>query len=187
MKLVIGGTISILLSIFGFVKFFPDFLNLIKGILPWILIIGGILTIMLKREEDAFDSTQSEPSFSAAPETTEPEITEAKTTEPEEADAGLKEIKAIEPELTEKNLPDIESMEKIGPTTDGQPETAVPEEETADQVIEVVSSGFIGNESSFVFHTLNCQYSTSKKCTQQFETREQAIENNYKPCNICKP
>ncbi|WP_299983723.1 hypothetical protein [Desulfobacula sp.] len=45
----------------------------------------------------------------------------------------------------------------------------------------------LGNTGSHVFHSLDCQYSKSKKCTAVFNTREEALLEGYKPCGICKP
>ena len=45
----------------------------------------------------------------------------------------------------------------------------------------------IGNTGTHVFHNPDCKYSKSKKCTSIFNTRDKAIQENYKPCGTCKP
>lgn len=47
--------------------------------------------------------------------------------------------------------------------------------------------GLLGNTGTRVFHSLDCKFSKSKKCTDIFDTREEAIQKKYKPCGICKP
>ena len=44
-----------------------------------------------------------------------------------------------------------------------------------------------GNSDSKIFHSPTCPYYHSKNCTENFYSREEAIENGYKPCNTCKP
>jgi len=45
----------------------------------------------------------------------------------------------------------------------------------------------MGNTGTQVFHSPDCKFSKSKKCTAVFNTRDQAIQEGYKPCGICKP
>ena len=45
----------------------------------------------------------------------------------------------------------------------------------------------LGNTGTLVFHSPDCKFSKSKKCTAIFDTREEAIQKSYKPCGICKP
>jgi len=162
MKLVIGGTISIILGVVGVTSFFSDFLKFIHGVLPLILIIGGILVIMLKREEDAYEGAESDE-----------QMIDSEMTAPEK----VTPVKAE----TNESVPEENSVEKE-PDTIQVPKTDPPEIEPIQSV-----SNFVGNESSNVFHTAACKYSSSKKCTASFESREQAIEEGYKPCNVCKP
>ena len=49
------------------------------------------------------------------------------------------------------------------------------------------TSKWIGNTGTLVFHSSGCKFSKSKKCTAVFNNREQAIQEGYKPCGICKP
>ncbi|MCK5101013.1 MAG: hypothetical protein KAR45_23080 [Desulfobacteraceae bacterium] len=45
----------------------------------------------------------------------------------------------------------------------------------------------IGNTGTLVFHSPGCKYSKSKKCATLFNTREEVIQEGYKPCGTCKP
>ncbi|MFH2061212.1 MAG: Ada metal-binding domain-containing protein [Pseudomonadota bacterium] len=164
MKLIIGGTISIILGFSGFALYFSDFINIMEGILPLVFIAGGIIVIILKREENAFEPTDSEDSST-------PTI-EPMTIEPEE------------PKDEEPAPAVIESIETR--TIDVQPVEAGSNDRTPDKNIEP-TTGFVGNESSHVFHTQDCKYSASKKCTASFTSRAAAIEKGYKPCSVCKP
>ena len=46
---------------------------------------------------------------------------------------------------------------------------------------------FLGNTGTLVFHSTDCNFSKSKKCTAVFNTREEAIQGHYKPCGSCNP
>ena len=49
------------------------------------------------------------------------------------------------------------------------------------------SPKLLGNTGTLVFHSPDCKFSKSKKCTAIFDTSEEAIQNGYKSCGICKP
>lgn len=49
------------------------------------------------------------------------------------------------------------------------------------------TSKLIGHTGTLVFHSPDCQYSKSEKCTAVFSTREEAIQKGYKACGTCKP
>ncbi len=72
---------------------------------------------------------------------------------------GVTETESVETVL-EKNIPDT-------PTDD--------------------TSKLIGNTGTLVFHSSDCQYSKSEKCTAVFSTREEAIQKGFKACGTCKP
>ncbi|MCG8639905.1 MAG: hypothetical protein MI862_09210 [Desulfobacterales bacterium] len=210
MKFLVGGTISIVLGCIGFAIFYSDFLVLVKGGIPLVLISGGVLIIMLKREENTIDLTDSENMSvqttgpaSTQPigaETPVPDLEPVDTdggTEPVENDGeGVEANKGAEQAVSDKNIE--EAVEKaVSEESNETAEPVVSEVETTEPVSgtlpaedekepEPVSS-FAGNESSYVFHKMACKYALSKKCTRKFNTREQAIEAGFKPCNICKP
>lgn len=50
MKLIIGGSIAIVLSIFGFAYSFPEFLKFMAGIVPVSLLLGGCVALYIYRE-----------------------------------------------------------------------------------------------------------------------------------------
>jgi len=45
----------------------------------------------------------------------------------------------------------------------------------------------VGNTGSHVFHNADCKFAKGKNCTDFFNTRDEAIQADYKPCGICKP
>ncbi len=210
MKFLVGGTISIVLGCIGFAIFYSDFLNLVKAGIPLVLISGGVLIIMLKREENGFDLSDSEnmPAQTTDPASTqtieadapvpdlEPVCTDGGTESVENDGESVEANKGAKQAVSDKNIEAAveETVSKEGHET---AEPVVSEVETTEPVSgtlpeedekepEPVSS-FTGNESSYVFHKMTCKYALSKKCTRKFNTREQAIEAGFKPCNICKP
>ncbi|MCD4722173.1 MAG: hypothetical protein K8S13_20270 [Desulfobacula sp.] len=72
-------------------------------------------------------------------------------------------------------------------------ETKSVEMESADLIEDITNKpidgtpNLLGNTGTLVFHSPDCKFSNSKKCTAGFDTREEAIKKNYKPCGICKP
>ncbi|RLC17109.1 MAG: hypothetical protein DRH93_17980 [Deltaproteobacteria bacterium] len=88
------------------------------------------------------------------------------------------------PEYTQPEAKSIKAVE------DKSVETKItqtqPEDNITDNVIEDTPK-LSGNTSTYVFHSPDCKFSKSKKCTSFFNTREEAIQEGYKPCGICKP
>lgn len=161
MKNVIGGLISIILGIFCFTLFFPAFLNFLTGIIPLFLILGGCLAIYLKHGEGTTDSWDNNENTEASSPTV-PTETAPEGTEPEEARPVKIEPDKIEPEK-------IKPVEKLA-------------ENPGDDIPQL-----FGNTDSHVFHSSDCQYSKSKKCTAIFTARDKALQEGYKPCKSCKP
>ena len=67
---------------------------------------------------------------------------------------------------------------------------SVTKTESVETVVEeniTDASKLIGNTGTLVFHSPDCQYSKSEKCTAVFNNKEEAIEKGYKPCGTCKP
>lgn len=56
-----------------------------------------------------------------------------------------------------------------------------------DAVLETDTPLFKGNAETLVFHRITCKFSQGKKCTSEFATREEAMEQGYKPCKVCSP
>jgi len=145
MKLVIGGSIAIIIGVYGFATNIGAFLGILAAIIPITLILGGCLAIYLNHETNSKD-------------------VEGASTEPltvEVPEAKIVEEKSPEPEPVPEEILTVE------------PASENPE--------------FVGNTDSLVFHNPDCKFSTSKKCTAFFNTREKAIQEGYKPCGICKP
>jgi endonuclease YncB( thermonuclease family) len=44
-----------------------------------------------------------------------------------------------------------------------------------------------GDASTNLFHKPGCRYYGSKLCVAEFDSREEAIEGGFKPCEVCKP
>ena len=60
MKTLIGGAIAALLGLIGFVAWFPQFLTVIAGTIPVMLLLGGALAIYLGIDELKDTWTQEE-------------------------------------------------------------------------------------------------------------------------------
>jgi hypothetical protein len=60
MKTLIGGAIAALLGLIGIVAWFPQFLTVIAGTIPVILLLGGALAIYLGIDELKDTWTQEE-------------------------------------------------------------------------------------------------------------------------------
>ena len=52
---------------------------------------------------------------------------------------------------------------------------------------KAVSGVYHGNTRSMVFHQSSCKHYDCKNCTKVFNSREAAIEAEYRPCGGCKP
>ncbi len=144
MKKLIGGAISVVLGIIGFTTYFPEFVGLLTGTIPIVLILAGALVIYLNYDNDSSGSDDGENS-----ENSEPEVIE---------------IEPVEPETSEADL--VESVDVA--KNEGSP-------------------NFLGNSNSLVFHKPNCKFAQNIKKEVTFNTKEEAIEKEYKPCGVCKP
>ena len=70
MKTLIGGAIAALLGLIGIVAWFPQFLTVIAGTIPVMLLLGGALAIYLGVDElkDTWKQEESEETDDAADE-----------------------------------------------------------------------------------------------------------------------
>ncbi|MBT3175761.1 MAG: hypothetical protein HOG03_11935 [Desulfobacula sp.] len=178
MKKMIGGAIAIILGLICFSIFPQAFFTLFAGIIPIILLIAGCLTIYLKYESKQYECGEATdcqnrsgftetqlpdpppktlPATGATPEEIEPDETESKEDETKEAKPAEMKLSDTDPE---KNITD-------------KPAEDAPQ--------------LKGNTGTLIFHSSDCQYSKSKKCTAVFSTKEKAIEEGYKPCGTCNP
>ncbi len=199
MKSVIGGLVAIILGIFFSTLFFPAFLNFLAGIIPLSLIIGGGLILYLKHGEEATDTwdkrnvtqgpsapPQTSPTatkpVATKPVVTEPVVTEPVATEPVATEPVATEPVATEPVETEPIVTEPVVTEPVVT----EPVMTEPVGKPANKPTEPGPHLF-GNTDSLVFHTPDCRYSKNKHCTAVFNTRENAIQEGYKPCGVCKP
>jgi cell division protein FtsB len=51
MKTLVGGAIAAVLGIIGITKWYPDFLTVLAGVIPVMLLLGGALAIYLGVDE----------------------------------------------------------------------------------------------------------------------------------------
>ncbi|MDZ7665538.1 MAG: Ada metal-binding domain-containing protein [Desulfotignum sp.] len=69
-------------------------------------------------------------------------------------------------------------------------ESVVKAPATEEPIIEkpvVQESKLVGNTESKIFHTQDCNFAQSKKCTDFFATTQDAVQAGYKPCSRCNP
>jgi len=55
------------------------------------------------------------------------------------------------------------------------------------QAVQQAGGVYHGNTTSMVFHQLCCGACNCKNCTENFNTREEALAAGYRPCGTCKP
>lgn len=178
MKKVIGGAIAITLGLICFSIFPQAFFNLLAGIIPIILLIAGCLTIYLKYESEPNECGEATDCMDSSG------ITETllPNPPPKTVSAGGNTPEETEPVETESKEAETEKAKTVETKlSDTDPEENNPDTPTDD------TSKSIGNTGTLVFHSPDCQYSKSKKCTAVFNTREEAIHGGYKPCGTCNP
>ncbi|MCF6248969.1 MAG: hypothetical protein L3J69_16665 [Desulfobacula sp.] len=157
MKMMIGGAIAVVLALFGFTAFPAAFLKFLAGVVPILLILTGGLAIYVGRDQ-VNEADELE---------NEPGETEMQVAPDPELEAEP------DPEPEAEVEPEVEPIEAefLVEETPGSSETAI----------------FVGNADTLVFHTSDCKFSKSKKCTASFKTKGEALEKGYKPCGVCKP
>jgi len=67
--------------------------------------------------------------------------------------------------------------------------TLLPAEKTktADETAPPAEGDFIGNKRSLKFHLTTCKYLPAEKNRVHFKTRDEAVNEGYVPCKVCKP
>jgi len=187
MKKIIGGAIGTVIGVFCFSTFFSSFLGLLAGAIPVILIIGGGLAIYLNHTGEPSDGKEGSDAWNSGnnKEMSSPDVSQETASSMIEAE----QIDLVQIKQSKADSVEIEPIE----TTPVQPEPlkggsieSLPKEKTPDQP-SVSDKKFLGNTDSLVFHTSECKFSKSKKCTAVFSTREEAIQEGYKPCSKCQP
>lgn len=201
MKLVIGGSIAIILSIFGFAYFFTAFFKFLAGSLPVMFLLGGGLALYLYREMRCDDGEAPD----GCCDTTD-------TGQPLSSETPEGEIQVPEKKMSAGRPDSVASPEDPAPSDEPEPAESESSTETPAQaesndsnaretVVEPGTPGagkdpappvagapaYIGNTDSMVFHTPTCKFSNSKKCTASFATTDEALAAGYKACGVCKP
>lgn len=117
-----------------------------------------------KAEHDKFQRMSDPIRF--AQETSTKALAEAKklASDPKKAD----ELPPVIFSLSANSLADIWQSLLTKPGTDG-------------------TSEYIGNKSSKKFHRSTCRHLPAEKNQVRFATREEAVEQGYDPCKVCKP
>ena len=64
--------------------------------------------------------------------------------------------------------------------SEANPETHKPDESQSDDL-------FIGNPRTKKLHTAACRAAPAPQDSALFQNRQEALENGYAPCGICKP
>ena len=108
MKILIGGAIAAVLGILGISVWFRDFLTLVKGAFPAMLMLGGALAIYIGFDElkDSWKSDSVEEVAPAAKEQEDPEKYK------QEIDELKKEIETLKQAEAPKNQPEKNQPEK---------------------------------------------------------------------------
>jgi hypothetical protein len=72
MKILLGGIVALIVGIVGLIGWWADFVLVLKGVIPILLVLGGALAVYLGIEEVKTESPAKE-------ETTPPVATEKKS------------------------------------------------------------------------------------------------------------
>jgi hypothetical protein len=72
MKILLGGIVALIIGIVGLIGWWADFVLVLKGVIPILLVLGGALAIYLGIEEVKTESPKKE-------ETTPPAETQKKS------------------------------------------------------------------------------------------------------------
>ena len=51
MKILLGGIVALVVGVIGLIGWWSDFLRILKGMIPIILVLGGILAVYLGVED----------------------------------------------------------------------------------------------------------------------------------------
>lgn len=51
MKILLGGIVALILGVIGLIGWWSDFLSILKGMIPIILVLGGALAVYLGIED----------------------------------------------------------------------------------------------------------------------------------------
>lgn len=170
MKKIIGGALAVIMGLPGFSLFFSDFSALLAGTVPVILILGGGLAFYLGYEDIKAEN---------------PKPLDGSDSQDKTIDTS--EVSMVQPKpITSPE----ETVAEDVPPLDVQPLEDATETLPSAQTDDGIANGtakFMGNTDTFVFHSIACNFSKGKKCTQGFTSRDDALEQGYKPCKVCSP
>jgi hypothetical protein len=172
MKMIIGGAVAFLLGIFTIIIFSASFFDLVLGVVPVTLILAGGLMIYLNRETLLPKKDHDPPVEEAV---IQESVVEAPATEEPAVEVPVVEEAAIEVSPAEEPQAEEPAIE------------VPPAEEPIIEKPVVQETKFVGNTESKIFHTQDCNFAQSKKCTEFFATKEDAVQAGYKPCSRCNP
>ncbi len=106
---------------------------------------------------------------------------------------GYEDIKAddVEPSMVQPETA-VSSEEDVSEgVVHLEKETVIsPSSQTDDESAHGTANGpaqFMGNTETLVFHSIACNFSKGKKCTQGFISKDEALNQGYKPCKVCAP
>ncbi len=178
-KIIIGG-VAVLIGVSGFSNFFFTFLGIIAGALPILLIIGGALAFYLGYTDIQTEKDKPEAWAPPAEEPVSDIYVESDQKEPAH-------------DLPEEPNPETSTVAE-GTIESASEEDPAPEEDTEPEEANLPSAAstasaapaFKGNATTLVFHSIDCKFSKGKKCTVEFTAREEAIDQGYNPCKVCK-
>lgn len=177
MKTLIIGSLAVLFGVAGFSYYFFNFLGIIAGALPVLLILGGALAAYLGYT-DIRDSGNDDFSHidEARPTPSRPEHMPT----PEDSDDTAPRETST---MNEKHV-------ETGNEAPAASESLTPENTSStEEKAKGVNAPFTykGNKETLVFHKVSCKFSQGKNCTAVFNNREAALEQGYSPCKICNP
>ncbi len=186
MKKIIGASIAIVIGVVGLSVFFSAFADLLAGIIPLFLLLGGALAIYIHIESKRCEITENEDTTGSS--YTKPVGPAAVPSPP----AETVKTEPVKPPEQAETPTDDQTEEKPTPAPDekispAKSAPAQPEPEKAEDSGTDKQGRYIGNTESRVFHSTDCKFSNSKNCTAVFVTREDAVKEGYKPCATCTP
>ncbi len=102
---------------------------------------------------------------------------------------GYEDIKAddVEPSMGQPETAvslEEDVSEDVGPL---EKETEISPSSQTDNETANETAQFMGNTETLVFHSIACNFSKGKKCTKEFTSKDEALEQGYKPCKVCSP
>lgn len=98
---------------------------------------------------------------------------------------GYTDVQA-EKEEKEESVTYLEDEPEPAQAPEAEPESTPPAAGTTRAAAETVTA-YKGNADTQVFHAITCKFASGKKCTENFTTRQAALDQGYKPCKVCNP